>query len=226
MFSCSALPIVPIVARHSARTRRISPDGRRSVAMSPSRAISCTDAPAERASWPPRPGCSSTLWITVPTGIRDSGRQLPTVTPRQRQAVADRDLGVRAAGHHRADLQALRREDVALDAVDVVQQRDVRGAVRVVLDRGDLGRDAVARALEVDLAVEALGAPAAVAGRLAPVGVAAAGLLEPLDEGLLRGLLRDLGEIRVRHEAAPGAGRLGIADRHLSSPRPRGPGGS
>jgi hypothetical protein len=78
MFWCSALPITPIVARHSARTRRISPDGRRSVAMSPSFAMSCTEAPAERASWPPRPGCSSTLWITVPTGIRDSGRQLPT----------------------------------------------------------------------------------------------------------------------------------------------------
>ena len=47
--------------------------------MSPSFAISWIEAPAERASWPPRPGCSSTLWTTVPVGIRASGRQLPTV---------------------------------------------------------------------------------------------------------------------------------------------------
>ena len=78
-FWWSALPIVPTVARHSARTMRISPEGRRSVAMPPSFAISWMPVPAERPSWPPRPGCSSTLWTTVPTGMFASGRQLPTV---------------------------------------------------------------------------------------------------------------------------------------------------
>ncbi len=77
-FWCSALPIVPTVALHSARTRRISPEGRRRVAMSPSLAISCAEAPAERAIWPPRPGCSSMLCTTVPTGMRASSMQLPT----------------------------------------------------------------------------------------------------------------------------------------------------
>ena len=50
-------------------TRRISVDGRRSVAKSPSLATSCTLAPALRAILPPAPGLSSTLWITVPTGM-------------------------------------------------------------------------------------------------------------------------------------------------------------
>jgi len=65
-------------ARHSARTMRISPYGRRSVAISPSLAISWTAAPAERAIWPPRPGCSSRCGSTVPTGMRESDMQLPT----------------------------------------------------------------------------------------------------------------------------------------------------
>src|SRR6266581_2329812 len=51
-FWCSALPSVPTVARQLARTSRISPDGRRSVAMSPSLAISCTEAPAGRHAHP------------------------------------------------------------------------------------------------------------------------------------------------------------------------------
>src|SRR5215218_932790 len=54
-FWWSALPTTPTVARQSARTMRISPEGRRSVAMSPSLAISWMLEPAERASWPPRP---------------------------------------------------------------------------------------------------------------------------------------------------------------------------
>src|SRR3712207_6892143 len=40
----------------------------------------------------------------------------------QGQRVAHVDLGVRAAGHDRADRQVARREDVALLAVVVVQQ--------------------------------------------------------------------------------------------------------
>ena len=72
---------------------------------------------------------------------------------RQRQRVADQDVGVRAGHDRRADCQAVRREDVALLAVRVVQQGDARRAVRVVLDRRDLRRDAVLVALEVDVAV-------------------------------------------------------------------------
>src|SRR5581483_8112249 len=67
--SASALPTSPTVARQSMGTRRISVDGSRNVAKSPSLATSCTLAPALRAIFPPAPGLSSTLCTTVPTGM-------------------------------------------------------------------------------------------------------------------------------------------------------------
>src|SRR4051812_22535102 len=60
-FMWSALPMLPTVARHSELTRRISPDGSVIWAHLPSRAVSVALHPAERHSWPPRPGCISTL---------------------------------------------------------------------------------------------------------------------------------------------------------------------
>ena len=89
------------------------------------------------------------------------------------------------------------REDVALLAVRVVQQGDAGRAVRVVLDRRDLGRHAVLVALEVDHAVAALVAAALVPGRDAPVVVAAALLGQRLQQRLLgrrRGDLREVGD--------------------------------
>src|SRR4029077_4010768 len=98
----------------------------------------------------------------------------------------------------------------------------------VVLDRGDLAGHAVlAVALEVDLAVQALGAATAVARGLAAVVVAPAGLLEALDEGPLRLGLGDRAEVGVGDEAKAGAGGLGLADRHRATPPvPGGPGRS
>ena len=51
----------------------------RRVARSPSLAISWMPVPAERPSWAPRPGCSSTLWMIVPSGMLAIGSALPTV---------------------------------------------------------------------------------------------------------------------------------------------------
>ena len=108
--------------------------------------------PAARPRRPPWPGISSTLWTTVPVGIRLSGRALPGVMSAPSPDATSR-----------ADCEPLRGEDVALLAVRVVDQRDVGAAVGVVLDRRHPGRDAVLGALEVDLAVAALGPAAAVA---------------------------------------------------------------
>src|SRR6266568_2319314 len=110
-------------------TSRTSPEGRRTCAYPPSLAMSCAAVPAERTSWPPRPRFSSMLWIVVPSGMPFKGRALPG--------------RMSAEGPHdaRADLQAIGRQNVALLAVHVVEQRDPRGAVRIVLDRGDAGRD-------------------------------------------------------------------------------------
>ena len=100
---------------------------------------------------------------TVPTGMLRSGRLLPGLMS-----------AVGAGLDPVALLQLVRRDDVALLAVGVVQQRDARGAVRVVLDVRDLGRHAVlVVATEVDHAVGALVATTLVPGGDPTVVVAA-----------------------------------------------------
>src|SRR3954447_21934001 len=132
----------------------------------------------------------------------------------QRHRVADDDVGARARDHVHADAQAVGGDDVGLRAVDVVQQRDVGRPVGVVLDRGHARGHAVLGALEVDLAVQALGAAAAMARRLAAQRVSPAGLLEALDEGALGLGLRDLLEVRESDEPATGRGGLRLTNRH------------
>src|SRR5207248_409631 len=83
----------------------------------------------------------------------------------QRQAVARLDVGGRTVLDLVALLHTGRAEDVALLPVGVVQQRDARGAVGVVLDVRDLGRHAVfVGAPEVDHSVRPLVAAALVPG--------------------------------------------------------------
>ena len=105
-------------------------------------------------------------------------------------------------------------KDVALLAVDVVQQGDAGAAVRVVLDGRDLRGDAVLVALEVDDAVTALVAATLVAGGDAAVVVASCLVRQRRKQGLLRLVRRDLGKIRDRLEAPAGAGRLVLFASH------------
>ena len=72
----------------------------------------------------PRPSLSSTLWIVGADGDEAQRQQLPGLMS-----------AVFAEMTSSPTVEALRREDVALLAVRVVEQRDARGAVRVVLDR-------------------------------------------------------------------------------------------
>src|SRR5690606_18094291 len=81
----------------------------------------------------------------------------------QRQGVADLDRRFRTADEFHARRHALGRDDVATLAVHVAQQRQVRAAVRVVLDTLDLGRHAVLVATEIDLAIVLLVTAADVA---------------------------------------------------------------
>ena len=114
----------------------------------------------------------------------------------QRQVVARLDVGRGTGLDDVALRQLVRREDVALLAVDVVQQRDARGAVGVVLDVSDLGVDAVlVIATEVDDAVLTLVATTDVTGGDATRAVAATGLRQRAQQRLLRGRARDLGEV-------------------------------
>jgi hypothetical protein len=90
------------------------------------------------------------------------------------------------AGHDRlADLQLARRDDVALLAVSVEEQRDAGRAVRVVLDGVDDGGDAVLVALEVDETEAALVPAAVVARRDVAVRVARAGLPDAREQRTL-----------------------------------------
>src|SRR5205807_118450 len=98
-----------------------------------------------------------------------AGAQLDVVNLRPQRDVADgqrvpgQDVGLRAAHHGLADFQSGGRDDVALLAVEVGDERDVGRAVRVVLDLRDAAGHARLVALEVDDAVEALVAAAAAA---------------------------------------------------------------
>src|SRR4051812_46183804 len=56
----------------------------------------------------------------------------------ERERVARLDVGVDAGLHGRTDTHTGRSEDVSLEPVRIVQQRDARRAIRVVLDRSDL----------------------------------------------------------------------------------------
>src|SRR5690606_14494325 len=92
--------------------------------------------------------------------------------------------------------QFVRREDVALLAVGVVQQRDPGSAVRVVLDVSDLRRHAIlVGATEVDDAEGALVSTADVARRDPAAGVATAALGERAHERLLGGGASHLDEV-------------------------------
>src|SRR5947208_9834893 len=164
--------------------------------------------PAERASWPPRPILSSTLCTVVPSGISNSGIAFPT-----RMSEPGPDTTV-------SPTEALRSQDVALLAVRVVQQRDARRAVRVVLDRRHLGGNAELLAPEVDPPIPAL-VPAALpaVGDVALV-VAAAGASQWLEQRLFGLRLRHVGEVGDRAEPRARRHRSKLSDAHIS-PRTR-----
>src|SRR5215472_14646984 len=111
-----------------------------------------------------------------------TGLQLHVVNDRadrdvpQRHGVARLDRRIGARAHLVAGLRALGRENVAPLAVRVLDEGDVAGAVRVVLEPLDDARQPVLVALEVDDAVLLTRAAAVVAGGDAPEVVAAAGL--------------------------------------------------
>ena len=71
----------------------------------------------------------------------------------QLHGVARLDRRIRARADFVAGLHALGGEDVAALAIGILDQRDVAGAVRIVLETLDHALDAVLVALEVDDAV-------------------------------------------------------------------------
>ena len=136
----------------------------------------------------------------------------------QLQRVAWLDVGTNASLDVIALLEAGRSEDVALLAVRVVQESDTSGAVGVVLDVSDRRRNAVlVVTTEVNHAVLALVAAAAVAGGHATVVVTATGLVQRAQQRLLGGVARDLDKVRDRREATARSRGLVLANSHCSN---------
>src|SRR6185437_12294516 len=134
----------------------------------------------------------------------------------QREVVARLDVGVGAGLHHVTLGKSLRRNDVALLAIQKVQQRNVGGAVRVVLDVRDLRVDAVlVVATEVDHPVGPLVAATLVAGGDPTVRVTPTLAVQRLDERLLRSRASDLGEIGDAGTATTRSRRLVLANSHV-----------
>ncbi|EGJ76809.1 putative 50S ribosomal protein L2 [Streptomyces sp. Tu6071] len=133
----------------------------------------------------------------------------------QRQVVAGLDVGALAVLDPVALLEAARRDDVALLAVGVVQQRDARGAVRVVLDVRDLRRHAVlVVTTEVDHSVGALVSATLVANGHTTGVVTAALAVQRADQRLLRRGPRDLDEVGDAGATTARSRRLVLADTH------------
>src|SRR5690348_5651860 len=164
-----------------------------------------------------RGACRSHQLAAATKGQLDVMDGRPNRDARQRDRIADAYRGFRAALDRIADLQSERRQDVALLAVLVVDERDARAAVRVVLDGRDLARHVVLVPLEVDLPVE-LAVAAALVTRGDPALVVAAGVRRDRFDKALLGLLRgDLVEARDRHEAPSRGGGLELAKRHQAT---------
>src|SRR5712692_4857708 len=137
----------------------------------------------------------------------------------ERQAVAHARLGLGAGDDRVADLELVRREDVALLPVLVEQQGETGRAVRVVLDGSHNCGNSIFISLEVDDAVVALLAAAAVARGDAALRVAAGVAQLALGErtlGLLA--LSDLGEGRGLPETQDRRVRLVGLEWHCYTP--------
>src|ERR1043166_1625149 len=104
----------------------------------------------------------------------------------QWQRVARQNVGFGAAHDRLADLESGRCDDVALLAVVVSDQRDVRRAIRIVFDLRDAAGHAVLVALEIDDAIETLVTAAATTHGDAAVVVASRDALLRLEQRLLR----------------------------------------
>src|ERR1022692_3754949 len=136
----------------------------------------------------------------------------------QRQAVTCLNVRARTVLYHVALAQAARRDDVALLAVRVVQQRDPRGPVRAVLDWRDFCRDTVlVGPPEVDYPVGALVPATLVPGRDPAMHIPAAPPVQRADQRLLRLAPGHFGEVRAARTPPARSRRLVLADGHVCS---------
>ncbi|CKR01334.1 Uncharacterised protein [Mycobacterium tuberculosis] len=106
----------------------------------------------------------------------------------QWQVVARLDVGVSAGFHHIPLRKSVGCNDVALLPIEIVEQRNPCGTVRVVLDVRDLGVDTIfVIAAKVDHPVSALMTAAFVPGGNPAMRVASTATVQRAHQRLLRG---------------------------------------
>src|SRR5580700_4167201 len=132
----------------------------------------------------------------------------------QRHRVAGLDGALRARAHLITGLHALGGEDVTPLPVRVLHQRDVAGAVRVVLEALDDTGDAVLVALEIDEAVLLARAAAVVARGDAAKVVARTGLVLVRGEPLVRAALVQVRAIDLDDRALTRGSRFVLDESH------------
>src|SRR5437867_2608489 len=120
-----------------------------------------------------------------------------------------------------ADLQPVGRDDVALLAVAVEEQRQVRRAIRIVLDGRHSRRDPVLLSPEIDIAQHALVPTTPVAHGDAAVDVAAARPPLGHEQALLGLRLRDVVADHVREIASRRRRRFQRPNGHAQAPSTR-----
>lgn len=105
-----------------------------------------------------------------------------------RQAVTRLNVHIVAGYHCIAHGNAVRGEYVALLAIEIAEQRDVGGSVRIVFDGDDFRIDTGLVTLEIDETILALMTTANVTGRNPSVVVPSAGLRQAYHQTFLRTL--------------------------------------
>ena len=157
--------------------------------------------------------------LPAPTGV-----QLDVVQHRAHgnaghgQRVAGLDIGLVAGLDHIALLHAEGREDIALFAVGIVQQRDPGRAVGIVFDMRHSGRNADLVALEVNDPVQPLHPAAAATAGDSAVVVPPRLFGETFRQGLLGRGSGDFLKIGHRLEATPRGGGFELAHSHDYTP--------
>ncbi len=134
----------------------------------------------------------------------------------QRQRVTGLDRRIFAGLDAVAGLEALGRQDVAALAVQVLDQGDVRGAVRIILDPLDHARDAFLVTTEVDATVLLLVTTAFMTGGDAAVVVTTATLALGFQQRRVRSPFVELRVDHLDDKAAARGSRLGFYNRHDS----------
>src|SRR5690606_27467646 len=140
------------------------------------------------------------------------GRTQRDVT--QRQAIASLGRRVDAGQQLIACAHALGRDDVATLTVSVLQQRNVRGTVRVVFDALDDGRDAILVATKINQTVVLLVSTTDVTSGDATVVVTATGFRLLLEQRSIRSALVQLLVDHLDHKAAARGSRFAFNDCH------------